>query len=209
MANIPVIYKSGFIDEDHAEKTFDLLWNDLPWERRLDAPRREIWLNTLGTPYTYGQGVGARTYEPHPFPSIVLGLEWAIANYLEFDHDRHWGQPFEGCFVNGYEDQHDSLGWHSDDDPKIDHSRPIVVLTLYEAHKEGLSKLDRSILFRRIGGHCSLHQPVEQGSLLIMKPRMQQDFQHRIPKAGFISRRRISLTFRGLFNDEASKKGTE
>jgi len=201
---IPVTYIPEFLREEVATAFFKDLWSELEWIQLSDAPRREYWTNTLQRPYTYGRGEGRRTYEHQPtHPDIEY-----VAKRLWVEHQL----SFEGCFLNGYRDERDSLGWHADDDPGIDHSKPIAVVTLYDgpvmpANYEDLGVLQhrkepksRILQVRPIDGDKSsiTDIAVEHGSLLLMHPGMQSTHLHKIPKAGYKSRPRISLTFRGL-----------
>ena len=199
------IYIPGFIQ--NADELFEGLWNNLAWERRSDAPRREYWTNVFDRDYSYGRGAGLRTYHAQPVTGEIGFVSEAL------NQDPRVKTLFEGCFLNGYEDAHDWLGWHEDDDPGIDHSKPIAVVTLYGG--EGSNK-PRSIQFReklgyigtgRYEGHRELQvmtygpvidQPLEHGSLCLMPAGFQATHQHRIPKAGFEAKSRISLTFRSL-----------
>lgn len=188
-------YIPDFIEAQRADQAFDRLWNDLNWERRSDAPRREFWTNIFGRDYSYGRGAGLRTYHSQSIvPDILHIRDRVFANTKVF---------FEGCFLNGYEDARDWLGWHEDDDPGIDHSKPIAIVTLYGG--DGVNT-PRSIQFREKLGEVdgkmtygpTVDQPLEHGSLCLMPAGFQDTHQHRIPKAGFQSKSRISLTFRSL-----------
>jgi alkylated DNA repair dioxygenase AlkB len=180
-----------------ADEMFVTLWNELNWERRPDAPRREYWTNVYDRSYTYGRGAGTRTYDAQPITREILTVSESL------NQDPRVSTFFEGCFLNGYEDARDWLGWHEDDDPGIDHSKPIAVVTLYGG--PGVDK-PRSIQFREKLGEVDgkptygeiIDQPLEHGSLCLMPAGFQSTYQHRIPKAGFESKARISLTFRSL-----------
>lgn len=188
-------YTPGFMPDP--EDAFTQLWDGLDWVRHGDAPRREYWSNDADSPYTYGRGAGIRTYYAQPFHAVVLAARAKL--FAET------GVYYEGCFLNGYENERDWLGWHEDDDPGIDHSKPIAIVTLYD--HIGRDDRVRSIQFREKLGEDTdgkrlfgepVDQPLEQGSLCVMGAGMQQSHQHRIPKASFKSRPRISLTFRSL-----------
>lgn len=186
------MYIKNFIADTTADRMFHELWNDLNWERRPDAPRREYWTNVYSQDYTYGRGAGVRTYKSQNATLPILQVNQALVTHPEVD------TFFEGCFLNGYEGSRDWLGWHSDDDPGIDHAKPIAIVTLYSDP----TKKPREIQIRHADGHGGW-LPVESialehGSLYLMKPGMQFTSQHRIPKAGFDCADRISLTFRGL-----------
>lgn len=191
------IYIPGFMTRDHAASLFRTLWNGLSWEQRGDAPRREYWANDFNRAYSYGRGAGLRTYEAQSFTPELL----AVRDELMSGNHGY----YEGCFLNGYEGAKDWLGWHEDDDPGIDHNKPIAIVTLYGG--EGVDT-PRSIQFReKLGvdettGKMAygevVDQPLEQGSLCLMPAGFQATHQHRIPKAGFQTKSRISLTFRSL-----------
>jgi hypothetical protein len=191
------IYIPNFVSADRAGEMFSELWNGLSWERRGDAPRREYWTNIFGRDYSYGRGAGLRTYHSQNSHHAIDECALALINHPEVLVD------FEGCFLNGYEDAHDWLGWHEDDDPGINHERPIAIVTLYGG--EGVDT-PRSIQFREklgvVDGKMTYGEvvdlPLEQGSLCLMPAGFQATHQHRIPKAGFQTKSRISLTFRSL-----------
>lgn len=179
-------YVSRFLGGLQSEVMYKELWDQLPWERRPDAPRRECWMNDFGRSYTYGSGKGVRTYDAKPWHAHVL----VVRDMLKEKYNIY----FDGCFVNGYEGERDWLGWHADDDPNIDHTRPIAVVSLGQA---------RAIQTRvKPGLAGSENKPVtytlDSGSLFLMPAGSQFTHQHRIPKVGHVALPRISLTFRGL-----------
>ncbi len=184
-----VRYFPKFIND--SEEWFTILWNDLDWQKRPDAPRREYWTTLREKSYTYGRGPGVRTYEPQPDHLLIQK-----GRQLIIDQHDTW---LEGCFLNGYETSRDWLGWHSDDDSGIDHSKPIAIITVGQS---------RAIQFRKIiepftGVSKGVFGEIEtlmleSGSLCLMGPGMQFTHQHRIPKVGIVIKPRISLTYRGL-----------
>jgi alkylated DNA repair dioxygenase AlkB len=175
----PVVYTPNFIADPNM--AFEHLWNNLPWERREGAPRRECWMNTFGTSYTYGRGAGERTYAPIPWDKFALVIQMKLLEETGID--------YEGCFINGYEGHRDALGWHADDSPEIDATRPIAIVSVGAA---------REIWFRENGSTDIEKQLLDSGSLLIMGAGMQQTHQHRIPKSSAKCEPRVSLTYRGL-----------
>lgn len=181
---VPIVYEKGFIENPN--ELADILWAELDWERREKIPRYEYYCNEVGTPYSYGVVAYARTYEPKQFHPVILQIKEKLETFT--------GTKFEVCFLNGYADQSDHLGWHSDNSPEMDDSRPIAIISL---------GVEREIWFREIGiGEVAEKVKLENGSLCLMKPGMQDTHQHRIPKASFMCGKRISLTFRGYVNDE-------
>lgn len=189
--NAPITYIPDFLSREGARTAFNALWNDLAWVRHDKVPRREYYVAAGGQPYTYGVGPYARTYQSqalHPWIDWI----WAKANHAARTN-------FDVCFLNGYEDGKDQLGWHSDDSPEMDDARPIAIVTLGQARdiwfrerKDCRQSPGFSVEF----GNERL--VLEHGSLCLMAPGMQDTHQRRIPKAGFEPcGPRISLTFRG------------
>jgi alkylated DNA repair dioxygenase AlkB len=205
---VSAIYIPNFMDTVTSDEMFHNLWNDLNWERRSDAPRREYWTNVFDRPYSYGRGAGLRTYEAQPSTTDIRLCNIMIRNELvrqNMASDDDKLMFFEGCFLNGYEGAKDWLGWHEDDDQGIDHTKPIAIVTLYG----GLGvDTPRSIQFREKLGEIDGKMthglvedlPLAHGSLCLMPAGFQSTHQHRIPKAGFNAKSRISLTFRSLLS---------
>jgi alkylated DNA repair dioxygenase AlkB len=176
---VPIAYTRGFVTDPAVE--FEKLWTELEWERRGSTPRREYYCNDFAVPYTYGSGAGVREYKPNAWhPSILAIREKAEAIT---------GAKLDVCFLNGYENARDHLGWHSDNSPEMDDDRPIVIVTL---------GAEREIWFCPMGETSNVTKLLlESGSSCVMAPGMQDTHMHRIPKAGYECGPRISLTFRG------------
>lgn len=177
--NLPITYVKNYITNPN--EFFDLLWTQLCWCRIENVPRKEYYCNEVQVPYTYGRGKGVRTYQPQPWHPLIT----YIKNKLESDLNT----IFEVCFLNGYEDQSDQLGWHADDSPEMDDERPIAIVSF---------GVEREIWFCEQGNKSNVSKLLlNNGSLCLMKPGMQNTHFHRIPKAGFKCGARLSLTFRG------------
>lgn len=208
--SLPITYLPDFIPD--ADAVFRRLWAELAWERRGTTPRREYYANDFPMPYAYSVGPGEREYLPKPWHPDML----AIRQRLE----AHTGTKFEVCFLNGYEDQRDHLGWHADASPEMDPKRPIGIVSLGVAREIWFMERPRSTRCLACNGSgrydaagsppCSacngtgkepkpeVHKlKLESGSLCLMAAGMQQTHLHRIPKAGFVCGERVSLTFRG------------
>lgn len=174
-----IVYCPNFVE--NPDSIFQELWNDLEWERRGSTPRREYYTNKIPVPYMYGRGRGVREYHPKP---IHHKIELLRSN-LEFLAE----SVFEVCFLNGYENQSDHLGWHADDSVEMDDNRPIGIVSL---------GVEREIWFRPQDDKESVRKVLlGNGSLLLMPAGFQDTHYHRIPKASFQCGERISLTYRG------------
>jgi alkylated DNA repair dioxygenase AlkB len=159
----------------------DILWNQIPWVRF--GPRNECWMNDFGLDYTYGTENTGRTYSANPMSPFVKSVLETVNILCESDLDV--------CFINGYQDARDGLGWHSDDSPEVSNDHPIAVVSF---------GAEREIWWRKIGEKGEVppenRQLLANRSLFIMPAGFQTWGQHRIPKHPEECGPRISLTFR-------------
>lgn len=175
------IYIPEYIGLAIADHEFNRLWANLDWDKMPDAPRREYWQNNYDVPYTYGRGAGERTYEAKPW-------DWFVKHTMERLNEE-FGYRLDCCFINGYADKRDWLGWHADDSPEMDDSEPVISLSLGGERDIEVRDNEKTYSERFRLGH---------GSVFIMPPGFQDTHQHRIPKAGYEVAPRISLTYRGM-----------
>lgn len=160
---------------------------DVSWGVFTEA-RQECFMANEVMHYTYGSGRGIRTYTSMPFVSWVDD----IMSKLNKD-----GHCYNVCFLNRYDNEHQHLGWHSDNSHGMDHEHPIAVVSFGEA---------REIWWRSFGEKGIVppgrRQLLENGSLFVMPAGFQRLYQHRIPKGDCSMGRRISLTFRHFIKDQ-------
>jgi alkylated DNA repair dioxygenase AlkB len=209
MGDLPVKYTPNWL-VNHQE-VFNRLWEELAWVRVGNTPRREYYCNDVKVPYTYGKGAGVREYGVQPYHADILNIKSLLENEM--------GCAFEACFLNGYQDGTDHLGWHADDSPEMDDKRPIAIVSLGATREiwfrknpnfaarsvlDGLTGIQGNInLGETMNSLASTHNTVdkvslESGSLCLMYPGMQDTHHHRIPKSSLhVCGPRISLTFRG------------
>jgi alkylated DNA repair dioxygenase AlkB len=189
--NTPVEYIPGFVPD--ADKAFEMLRDELAWERRDTTPRMEYYSNDVEVPYVYGKGRGQRLYSPQPWHPVMLSIREALTAKT--------GHKFEVCFLNYYPDQNHHLGWHADASPEMDDARPIAIVSL---------GVEREIWFREQANKDTKEVvKLGHGSLCLMTPGMQDTHYHRIPKASFICGGRISLTYRGYVEGVVPAISTE
>lgn len=188
MTNPPISYSPGRWP-CNPQNIFDALLAEVPWVNVTEAREECFMAGVQGLPYTYGGGIGARTYHSTPWTPTVEWIHEDIGASILTDV----------CFLNLYRTERNALGWHADDSPEVDQRSPIFVVSFGET---------RDIWFRprgHKGGHTH-KQTLEPGSILTMLPGMQGTWDHRIPKNPAACGPRISLTFRKMqlvkpFND--------
>lgn len=187
---LPIQYFPNFITNH--EELFQTLWMTLPWHHAGEkVPRLEYYCNDFAVPYTYGTGDFSRRYDPQPYTPEILKIRNELEDFSS--------EIFEVCFLNGYRDGKDQLGWHSDDSPEMDDERSIAIISL--GAKREIYFVEKDETGKRIGETEKLW--LEPGSLCIMKPGMQDTHYHRIPKSSISDcGPRISLTFRGYIKGE-------
>lgn len=167
---------------DRFEVSTEML-DAVPWVNRTSA-RLECFMSPTPRLYTYGSGLGVRTY------ASVEMAAWVKAIMDALD-----GEP-NVCFLNRYDEERNALGWHSDDSPDTSDEHPISVVSFGEP---------REIWWRKIGDRGvvpgSNRKVLEPGSLFVMPAGFQSVFEHRIPKGSRKMGPRVSLTFRHMVGD--------
>lgn len=180
---VPILYIPNFVS--NPDEVFKTLRSELEWVQRDSTPRSEYYTNLFPVPYTYGKGAGRREYQPQPVHPLIEKLRSDLKAETSVD--------LEVCFLNLYKNSREHLGWHADDSPEMDDARPIAIISLggereiWFAPQNDLKDITKKTL--------------NHGSLTLMLPGMQDSHFHRIPKAGFESGERISLTYRGFVSD--------
>lgn len=172
-------YKSSYIS---SEGIFDHLLG-LDWLSVTEARKEYFMSNVGGISYTYGSGVGQRTYTSMPYTSLVK----VIRDKLNAD----FSCDYNVCFLNRYDNEKNQLGWYSDDSAEMNSDHPIAVIS-FGAEREIQWKL------KDFKGHLPMDQKqiLQNGSLFIMPAGFQENHVHRVPKTDKICGTRISLTFR-------------
>lgn len=180
MLVVPITYTSNVIKND--VESFNTLWDELDWTKSANN-RLEYYTHDYDLPYTYGTNQKyARTYQPQFKHQTIKHIQDVVEGLVDY--------KFDVCFLNGYRDGKDHLGWHRD---FSDDDTPIVIVSL---------GANREIYFREnptpeIKSPLVTKLLLESGSMCTMLPYMQTTHQHRIPKSDlFQCDRRISLTFR-------------
>jgi hypothetical protein len=157
------------------------LLDEIAWTRVREA-RAEYFMALEPTTYTYGTPPFEQTYASGEWHPLVFG----VMGYLN-----RYGLQYNVCFLNRYDDEHNQLGWHSDDSPGMLHEHPIAVVSFGEP---------REIWVREKGAKGQVppedRYVLGHGSLFVMPPGFQRTHQHRIPKGGHKMGPRVSLTFR-------------
>ncbi|KAK7494562.1 hypothetical protein BaRGS_00014215 [Batillaria attramentaria] len=181
----------NFLDPQHSKELFQQLFHEVPWRQRSIIvggvsylqPRLTAWFGEQ--PYSYS-GV---THEPNQ--------QWPVAlTVLREQLEEVTGTRFNSLLANLYRDGHDSIDWHSDDEPSLG-TNPIIASLSFGGTRN--FEMRKKPPMGNTGDYTysqTVRVPLESGSLLIMEGCTQADWQHRVPKEYHDRGPRINLTFR-------------
>jgi Alkylated DNA repair protein len=144
--------------------------------KSIALPRLTAWYGDEDKAYTYSGVLNI----PHPWTPTLLAIKHTIEEVA--------GAQFNSVLLNLYRNEHDSVGWHSDDEPELGRN-PVIGSVSFGATRRFQLKHKR-----RRGLRKTLD--LSHGSLLLMGGLTQHCWYHRIPKSTEPCKPRINLTFR-------------
>lgn len=173
-----------FLSEKEADQLLVDLIHSLEW--RQDSitlygnshpiPRLQCFIAESGIQYRYSN----LTLEGSGFPKTLQSLKAKIESTTH--------QRFNAVLCNLYRDGHDSMGWHSDNEPELGEQPVIASLSLGST---------RTFRFRHVKRQTeNIDFELSHGSLLLMRAGVQEEWQHSVPKRLRVKQPRINLTFR-------------
>lgn len=175
---MPVKLVKSFIPD--AQKVFSQVLTEVPWIQVEITPREEFHHVATGGSLVYGHGDGRREYASQALPPVLATMLGQVEQAV--------GCSFENVSANHYRHGADHVGWHSDNGPTMDDTRPIALISL------GVS---RQFAYRGLtekGAGTVL--TVGSGDLLVMPAGMQLTHLHKVLKAN-TPLQRICVVFRG------------
>lgn len=178
-------YKENFLSKVEADLLKDKLLQNTPWEQRT----QKMYDKTVLTPRLTAWYGDSKSYDldgnvsgTNPWIPELLSLKEKIQN--------QFGYQFNGVLLNLYRDNNDSVAWHRDKESRYGKYPVIASISLGQT---------RNFDFRKKDHHQSKYSlPLPNGSLLIMKGDLQENWEHRIAKSTILMKERINLTFRLL-----------
>jgi alkylated DNA repair dioxygenase AlkB len=173
------------IEPAHAAVLFEQLHRDLAWNdgcyacdgRRFALPRLQAWYSDPGVRYTYARHL----MNSHPWTPLLQNLRSRV--------EAASGHGFNAVLANLYRDGRDHVGWHADDEPDLGPAPVIASLSLGAA---------RALSFRARSGDGTVRGDIvlPPGSLLLMAPAFQRDWEHAVLPHPQVAAPRLNLTFR-------------
>ncbi len=178
-----ICYKA-WLNEQESSYYLNHFLEQLNWQsetlmiagKQVESPRLVAWYGDPGTQYRYS----GKTYVAQNWHPDLYTLKERI--YREFS------APLNSLLANLYRSGKDSMGWHADSEKELGKEPIIFSLSL------GASRF----FDFRLNNNASTKKRIEleAGTLLIMKGKFQELWQHQIPKQLKINEARINLTFR-------------
>jgi alkylated DNA repair dioxygenase AlkB len=165
-----------------SEQYFKIFRSSCPWRqdeltvygRKYLTPRLTSWHGDA--PYTYS-GV---TMTPQLWTRELLEIKTEIEAITE--------AKFNSVLLNLYRDGRDSMGWHQDNETALGENPLIASVSLGETR--------RFRLRHKTGKARTISIDLPNSSLLVMSGRLQQHWQHAVPKTARDVGARINLTYR-------------
>jgi len=181
-----LIWQPGWLEPAAADRLLGLLQQEIPWEihcirlfgREVDSPRLSCWMGDPQARYRYS----GSEFSPHPWHPALRELAERLQAEL--------GETFNSVLANRYRNGHDSMGWHSDDEPELGPQPVIASLSL------GATR--RFVLKHRHDPTLKAEWALDHGSLLVMAGATQRHYKHALPRTARPIGERINLTFRHI-----------
>lgn len=180
------------------KELFESLVKDTPWRQEeitlwgktMKQPRLTAWYGDYGSRYSYS----GLSLDPLPWTACLAGLRTLVSETMS----RHFNLNlrFNSVLLNYYRDGQDSIGFHSDNEPELGREPYIASVSLGET---------RTIVFKpkKPAKAARYELDLPSGSLLLMKGKTQELWDHGINKTKEKAGARINLTFRYIVTHES------
>lgn len=182
--NGEVLYYPSFFGKTESGRYLQSLQTEIDWKqepvvlfgKQIMQPRLTAWYGSKG--YSYS-GI---TMQPQPFAAVLPELKQAAEAMAKVE--------FNSCLLNNYRNGNDSMGWHRDNEKNLGKSPVIASLSFGAARKFQFRNYEEKTLIKTLF--------LEHGSLLLMRGKTQQCWEHRLPKQSKSTEPRINITFRSV-----------
>ncbi|HEY9048969.1 MAG TPA: alpha-ketoglutarate-dependent dioxygenase AlkB [Ohtaekwangia sp.] len=173
-----------FFSQNESDRYFEELQHSIDWQQRpikiygkeLMQPRLTAWYGDEGKLYSYS-GI---TLTPLLWNDTLRQIKQRIETIVPV--------VFNSALLNLYRDQHDSMGWHRDNEKELGID-PVIASVSFGAA--------RTFQFRHYYDKKEkLSLELTHGSLLLMQGKTQHAWEHGLPKRTNATGMRINITFR-------------
>lgn len=178
-------YFGKIFSEEDSFKYYHYLLNEIPWENdeavifgKLILTKRKVaWFGEKPFEYTYSK----RTKLAKFWTKELLELKQKCEEVS--------GETYNSCLLNLYHDGNEGMAYHSDGEKDLKKHGAIASLTF---------GAERKFSFKHKISKEKIDILLENGSLLVMKGKTQENWLHRLPPTKKITLPRVNLTFRTI-----------
>jgi alkylated DNA repair dioxygenase AlkB len=179
-------YLPEFFSKNESAQLFIELKNEIEWKhepififgKKVMQPRLTALYGDPLIPYGYsGIEMNAK-----PFNKTLLHIKNKIESFANHE--------FTHVLLNYYRNGQDSMGWHRDNERSLG-KMPVIGSVSFGVSRDFQL---RNYVNKKLKTNLTL----ESGSLLIMKGKSQECWEHQIPKSKKVLEERINLTFRKI-----------
>lgn len=168
--------ESAFLLQAFIDKTSWIQETIQMYGKMIKTPRLTAWYGDNDKSYTFS----GNKHSPLPWTEELLSVKARLEPIAKMN--------FNTVLLNYYRDGNDSVAWHSDDEYDLGY-KPVIASVSFGQ--------ERRFDVRQKQDHQQKYEVnLENGSLLMMKGNLQQDWEHRIPKSTKPMKARVNLTFR-------------
>lgn len=180
-----VEYHGTIMNRPDADRYLELLLTEIEWRhdeavifgKRILTKRKVAWYADEAFSYTYSN-------------TTKTAIEWSpLLLDLKLLVEEVSGETFNSCLLNLYRSGDEGMAWHSDSERDLLKDGTIGSLSL---------GAERKFSFKHKKTKMMVSQPLEPGSLLVMKGTTQTHWLHSIPKTKTVTIPRVNLTFRQI-----------
>lgn len=196
-ASLGALYQAGLhfftlpLSADEFDNLYQQIKHAIHWQtdsfeafgRVFPVPRLQAWYADNNLQYRYSDNL----LTTQPWPSALNILRRIIENTT--------GQAFNSVLATQYRNGEDHVNWHADNEQELGPNPYIASISF------GTS---RDFEFRKSPMNSQHSEPqaitLQHGDCLLMQPKFQQFWQHKIPLKPGETKPRINLTFRQVIN---------
>jgi hypothetical protein len=181
-----ILYPCCFPKQE-SDVIFQTLLTEVEWRqdkiklygKESNIPRLTAWYGDLGRSYTYSN----ITMNPIPWTPVLFSIKNRVEEIAKIS--------FNSVLINLYRYGKDGVAWHSDDEPELG-KNPIIASVSFGGERKFQLRHRFNKALEKVAFNLT------HGSLLIMKGKTQEYWQHQIPKTAKPVMARINLTFRTI-----------
>ena len=182
----PIIYIPNWLSALEADNYFGILLRIIHWQteeielfgKKIVVPRLVAWYGDANAEYSYSKV----SHTPLPWLDSLTVLKNRLEETVNFNSN--------SVLCNLYRNEKDYMGWHQDNENSLGLNPVIASISLGERRKFSFRHKTTRAIYSLI---------LSPGSLLLMLPDCQLDWQHSLLKTSQPKKERINLTFRKIF----------